>query len=309
LTGRVWTGRTAGHAASGLTGLRVWTTEEGYALSSRLPDGRLAVLASTSDSPDASGVPAGARPVAADTADLARLVPPGYALLVDGAAPNRRTVAADVVDGLRVAEPPDGTEPDLKIGPVPPHAAPVAADAQGAALATGAKHATAVWAQTASRRGLWISLDRAPEQAHQAALDAIARHAPAEPARVLDYRNLPHRAQYALFVALGTQHQPGETRPFTGRQNAVVVVVCFVGAILIVAGQGRPGSTGTALQVIGWGMQVLLVLGVIVVASGRGFAVPGLPRPGSGEQVRPLPLLGFLTVSGLLLWQAVRGLS
>jgi hypothetical protein len=53
----------------------------------------------------------------------------------------------------------------------------------------------------------------------------------------------------------------------------------------------------------------LQVLGVIVVASGRGFAVPGLPRPGSGDKVRPLPLLGFLTVSGLLLWQAVRGLS
>ena len=83
----------------------------------------------------------------------------------------------------------------------------------------------------------------------------------------------------------------------------------LVGAVLIVVGRGRSGSTGAALQVIGWGMQVLLILGVIVVASGRGFAVPGLPRPGSGDRVRPLPLLGFLTVSGLLLWQAARGLS
>jgi hypothetical protein len=50
---------------------------------------------------------------------------------------------------------------------------------------------------------------------------------------------------------------------------------------------------------------VLLLLGVIVVASGRGFAVPGLPRPGSAAVAAAL----FLTVSGLLLWQAVRGLS
>ncbi len=35
----------------------------------------------------------------------------------------------------------------------------------------------------------------------------------------------------------------------------------------------------------------------------------GLSRRGSGDGVRPLPLLGFLTVSGLLLWQAVSGLS
>lgn len=302
MTGRVWSGRTAGHAAGGLTGLRVWTTEEGYALSSRLPDGRLAVLASTSDSPDASGVSAGARPVAADTADLARLVPPGYALLVDGAAPNRRTVAADVVDGLRLAEPPDGTEPDLNIGPVPPHAAPVAADARGAALAAGAKHATAVWAQTASRRGLWISLDRAPEQAHQAALDAIARHAPAEPARVLDYRNLPHNAQYALFVALGSQHRPGETQPFTARQNVLIVAVCLLGAVLIDLGRGTAGTAGTALTAAGWAVEAALVLSVMIAAAGRGFAVPGL----GGGKIRPLPLAAFLAVAGGLLYQAVR---
>jgi len=127
---------------------------------------------------------------------------------------------------------------------------------------------------------------------------------------VLDQGRLSRDAQDRVVRGLAKECEGGpEGEPFRGRQNAVVAVVCLAGAVLIVVGRGRPGSTGAALQVIGWGMQALLILGVIVVASGRGFAVPGLPRPGSGDRVRPLPLLGFLTVSGLLLWQAARGLS
>lgn len=302
MSARVWSGHAVGPAASVLSGLTVWTNEEGYALSARLPDGRLAILASTSDSPDASGVPAGACPVTVSTDDLGRLIPVGFALLVDGAAPGRRIVSADVLDGLRVAEPPDGTEPDLELGPVPPHAAAVAEDAKSAALAAGSKHATAVWAQTPLRRGLWISLDRAPDQAYSAALDAVSRHAPAEPVRVHDYRDLPRQAQSALFAALSREPDADEAQPFTGKQNVLILVVCLFGALLIALGREAQGSQGITLVAAGWAVEAALILGVIVVAAGRGFAIPGV----SGGKVRPLPLLGFLLVAGGLLWQAAR---
>lgn len=297
---RVWSGRTAGHGAQGLEGLVVWLTGDGYALTTRLADGSPAVLASTSTSPDASGVPAGARPEAVGAAGLAGIVPAGFALLVDGATPGRRVVAAAVVEGLAVAEPPDGSEPDLRAGRVPDHLRAVADRVAVAAREHGARDVAASWMTGGGRGGLWLDLHHAPPPAWDAAFAAVEAEAPREPVRLLDAGALSGRAQTLFYEGADVDRRgPAAARPFSRRFDVTVLVAVVAGALLVVLGRARPGTAGTLLPALGWGLEVLVVVGVVVVATRRG-AGPGL---------RPLPLLGTVAVGALLVWQAVRGLA
>lgn len=132
------------------------------------------VLASTGPDPGAAGAPRGARYEAPGTAGLAGLVPPGFGLLVDGATPDRRQVAASIVDGLRVRETPHGDEPDLRAFAVPPHLRHVRDAAVTAAKQAGAKGGIGVWATGGGREGLWISLRRPTPESFDAAYEAVA---------------------------------------------------------------------------------------------------------------------------------------
>lgn len=182
------------------------------ALAQRLPDGGFAVLASTSDSPDSAGVPAGTRCEPVGAAGLAALVPAGYAVLVDGATPGRRLVSAEAVDGLQLTE-----------------------------------------------------------QARRHVLTGLAR----------DTRS------------------PGTTGSgLSGPASAGILVVCLLGAGLIVAGRRADGSAGTVLQLAGWGVEALLVAAVALGASGQRQLRRGVPL---------LSAPGFLLVAGALLYKAVRG--
>ena len=297
---RVWSGRTAGHGASGLDGLVVWLTTDGYALSTRLPDGSPAILASSSSSPDSSGVSSGARAEPVGAAGLAGLVPPGFALLVDGATPGRRVVAASVVEGLAVAEPPDGCEPDLQASPVPQHLRPVVARAVTAAEQAGARGGGASWMTGGGRAGLWLDLYRAPAAAWDAAFAAVEAEAPREPVRLLEGARLSGGAQTVFFEGVDVEQRgPEGERPFSRRFDATVLVVVVVGALLVVLGREQGGTAGTLLPVLGWTVEAAVVVGVLVTAT----------RRGAGPGWRPLPLLGLAAVGALLVWQAVRGLA
>jgi hypothetical protein len=214
------------------------------------------------------------------------------------------------VDGLRVRETPHGDEPDLRAFAVPPHLRHVREAAITAAKQAGAKGGIGVWPPAAAARGLWISLRRPTPELLDAAYEAVARRAPAEPVTVLDQGRLSRDVQDRVFRGLAKEYEGGpEGKAFTGRQNAVVLVVCLVGAVLIVVGrraarQHRGSAAGHRLGHAGAARARRDRRRLRQRIRGAGAA-----RPGSGDRVRPLPLLGFLTVSGLLLWQAVRGLS
>jgi len=60
----------------------------------------------------------------------------------------------------------------------------------------------------------------------------------------------------------------------------------------------QDGTAGTLLPALGWALEAA-VGGVLLVATGRGV----------GPGWRPLPLLGGALIGGLLVWQAVRGLT
>jgi hypothetical protein len=295
---KVWSGRTSGHGASGLADLRVWLVS-GMPLAQRMSEDSWAVLASTSDSPDAAGVPAGTSCERVDGAGLAAVVPPGYAVLVDGATPGRRLISAELVDSLRVAEPPDGTEAGFRAIPMPHHLRPVAEAATAAALAAGADRASAVFTTSGERDGLWVLLDGGGAQAEDAAFAKIELWAPREPVRISDARQLSPQARRRVLRGIAQDAQEGrpEGVQLSTRANVAIVLVCLVGAILIVAGRESPGSTGTLLQVAGWTVEALLIGAVLLAAR----------APEKFRSTSPLAALGFVVVVGGLLYQAVRG--
>lgn len=210
-----------------------------------------------------------------------------------------------VLDRTGPREAPHGDEIDLRAHAVPPHLRDVRDAAVRAARQSGAKAAVGVWATGGGREGLWVQLHRPTPAAFDAAYDAVAQRAPAEAVTVLDRASLSREAKAR--VVRGLLKEPDveqEGTPFTALQNTIVLVVCLVGAVLVVFGRERGN---VALEAAGWAVEALLLVGVVLVAAGRGFAVPGLPRRGEG--FRPVRFLLFLAVSAGLLWQAARGLS
>lgn len=305
---RMWPGRDTGHGASGLTGLHLWMTQDGYVLSTEVSGQRL-VLATTSDSPDAAGAPAGTRCEPTAIAGLAGRVPPGFGLLVDRSTPGRRVVSAAVIDGLRLKEPPCGDEPDLRTERVPDQLGGVRNSVVASAGRTGARGISVVWTIDGGRQGLWVVVDRPVAGTLDAVYDAVARHAPFEPVRVLDQAELSEPARGLVSRAAAQDNGGTSPQEFSGRANVVILVVVLIGAVIIVLGRSQAGFTGTVLVTVGWAVQGLLILGVILAAAGRGFEIPGLPAPGAGGRARPLVFLGFLAFCGALLYQAARGLS
>jgi hypothetical protein len=305
---RMWPGRDTGHGASGLTGLHLWMTQDGYVLSAEVSGQRL-VLATTSDSPDAAGAPAGTRCEPTAITGLAGRVPPGFGLLVDRSTPGRRVVSAAVIDGLRLQEPPCGDERDLRTERVPDQLGGVRNSVVASAGRTGARGISVVWTIGGGRQGLWVVVDRPVAGTLDAVYDAVARHAPFEPVRVLDQAELSEPARGLVSRAAAQDNGGTSPQEFSGRANVVILVVVLIGAVLIVLGRSQAGFTGTVLVTVGWAVQGLLILGVILAAAGRGFEIPGLPAPGVGGRARPLVFLGFLAFCGALLYQAARGLS
>ncbi|MBW3639848.1 MAG: hypothetical protein KY451_08375 [Actinobacteria bacterium] len=216
-------------------------------------------------------------------------------------------MSAAVIDGLRGAEPPRGDEPDLRTERFPDQLGGVHNSVVAAATRTGAKGTTVVWTTGGGRKGLWVIVDRPVAGTIDAVYDAVARHAPFEPVRIVDQAELSEHAR-GLVARVAAQDRGGSSpQDFSGRANALILVVVLVGAVFIVLGREQTGVTGTALVAVGWAIQALVILGVLLAAAGRGFTIPGLPAPGGGGRTRPLVFLGFLAFCGALLHQAARG--
>lgn len=293
---RLWSGRPTGLREDDLpAGLRVWLSVEGYPLSTRTPDDEPVLLASTSDSPDAADVPAGTPSTAPSPSDLLTLVPAGYGLLVDGGTPGRHVVPAQRLDAARSGAAPDGTEPDLVIGPVPSVHRAAADAAVEAGRAAGVKRVVALWASGGGRTGLWVSLHRPSEAALDAVHAAVAQASLAAPARVLDVASLSARAQEALYQGMArSEPEQVSGRLLNGRQELVVLAGTLLGAVLLVLGR-RADAAG--LQAAGLVLLVLVVTGSLLSARG------------TGRRDRPLVLAGGAVVAGLLVWQAARALA
>jgi hypothetical protein len=227
---RMWPGRDTGHGASGLTGLHLWMTQDGYVLSAEVSGQRL-VLATTSDSPDAAGAPAGTRCEPTAIAGLAGRVPPGFGLLVDRSTRGRRVVSASVIDDLRLQEPPCGDEPDLRTERVPDQLGGVRNSVVASAGRTGARGITVVWTIGGGRQGLWVVVDRPVAGTLDAVYDAVARHAPFEPVRVLDQAELSEPARGLVSRAAAQDNGGTSPQEFSGRANVVILVVVLIGAV------------------------------------------------------------------------------
>lgn len=227
---RVWSPEPPVDVAA-LRGLRIWLAAEGYVLcTSPDPDAPL-VLAATTDSPDASGVPAGTRREVPGLPRLLDLVPPGHGLLVDGASPGRRVVPAADLDQWRNAMPAAGDEPSLDVGPVPPAVAPVAAGAVAAATSAGSRHGLAAWATADGRSSLLIALHEPTAEAFDAALQVVQQQRLHVPVRVLDMDSLDGSARARLLRGAG-RRAGGRTNGRRGGRQVPAVLRAFLRRLL-----------------------------------------------------------------------------
>ena len=294
---RLWPGTRPQSAALELPSrLRLWQSAEGYPIAQRLGGDQLVLLASTSDSPDAADVPAGTRSTDGPTQQLLVQVPAGYGLLIDGGTPGRRLVTGAGLDAARSTPAPDGTEPDLRITPVPPEHEAVAQAAVQAGKEAGGKRITTAWAYGGGRSGLWVTLHRSPDAAFDAVHRAIASAGLAAPARVLDIRSLSWRASSTMNHGLipADEASGAPLRVLTGKQELLVLAATLVGSVLLVLGRDA-GAVGT--QVAGVALIALVLVGCLAA------------RQRSSAKLDPLTLGGGAVLAGFLVWQAVRGLD
>lgn len=275
--------------------LRLWLSAEGYPIAQRLEGDEVVLLASTSDSPDSADVPARTRSTAGPTEQLLVQVPAGYGLLIDGGTPARTLVPGAALDAARSTAAPDGTEPELRVTPVPAEHEAVARAAVRAGRAAGVKRVVAAWASGGGRSGMWVTLHRPSEAALDAVHQAIAAGGLAAPARVVDIASLPGTAQSAVFRSLAPSGGgDAPLRLLTGRQELVVLAATVLGSLLLVLGRDAD-AVGT--QAAGVALMVLVLVGCLAA------------RQRSARRLDPLSLAGGAVLAGLLVWQAVRGLS
>jgi hypothetical protein len=235
-------------------------------------DGSFLTLASTTASPDAADAPPGASPRRFDGfAALLAEVPAGAGIVLDAATAARRVLSPQAVAALRADGAPRGDEPDLVASPVPAHLVPGVDAATAASAAAGVKHVAAAWAaRPGGPAALLVMLSARPDRpASVAALDAaaaaVARHAPAEPVRVVMTSVLG--VGRAVSFAKAGRPRTREEAPRRGR-TGYNVLLALAAALLGAAVVSVPHWAGWH----GASAVPAYVVGALIVVAGVGAA-------------------------------------